>query len=43
MFNIEELKNLSEMQSQAVHCLWHGKIERQTFRTGKRRTKSENF
>lgn len=22
MFDIEELKNLSEMQAQTVHCLW---------------------
>lgn len=43
MFNIEELKSLSEMQSQAVHCLWHRKIKKQTFRTWNRGTRSKNI
>lgn len=43
MFNIEELKSLSEMQSQAVHCLWHGNSKKKIIAVGGRRTKSKNL
>lgn len=43
MFDIEELKNLSEMQSQTVHCLWHCFIREKIKRTWKRRTRSKNL